>query len=223
MAFKNVSLLQKMLISAMVLGTFAIVGTTMVAFTFDQTKEQIKENHKQATLKSIHQLIPPVMHDNDLFTDIIRITDLKLLGSKEPVTIFRARRDNKPVAAILKVIAPDGYTGKIYILVAINYNGKLAGVRVVNHKETPGLGDAIEIEKSDWILQFNDRSLVNPTKKNWRVKRDGGHFDQLTGATITPRAIVKAVHKALLFYKQHRDELFIVKKPNTKSTKDTKK
>jgi len=202
-------LIKKMLVSAIVLGTFAIVGTAMVAFTFDQTKDQIAENQKQATLNSLHQLITPAKHDNDIFTDTINVTNLKLLGSKDPVIVFRARKNNKPVAAILTVIAPDGYTGKITLLVAINYDASLAGVRAVNHKETPGLGDAIEIEKSKWILQFNNKSLSNPTEKYWKVQRDGGQFDQLTGATITPRAIVKAVHKALLFYKQQRDKLFI--------------
>lgn len=214
-------LIKKMIISAVVLGLFAIVGTTMVAFTFDQTKEQIAENYRQATLKSIHQLVPPTKHDNDIFADTLSVTDLKLLGSKKAVTVFRARKNNKPVAAILTAIAPDGYSGKIKLLVAINYNGSLAGVRVVNHKETPGLGDAIEIEKSKWILQFDTRSLSNPNEKQWRVKRDGGQFDQLTGATITPRAIVKAVHKALLFYKLQRDKLFAPVIVNTPSKKES--
>lgn len=202
-------LIRKMLVSAVVLGVFAIVGTAMVSFTFENTKEQIAENQKQATLKSLHQLVPPNKHDNDLFTDTLEVSNLKLLGSKYPVTLYRARKNKKPVAAILTAVAPDGYTGKITLLVAINYNGNLAGVRVIKHKETPGLGDAIEIEKSNWITQFDTKSLTNPTKKQWKVKRDGGQFDQLTGATITPRAIVKAVHKALLFYKQQRDKLFI--------------
>ncbi len=223
MSSKRHPLMQKMIISAVVLGIFSVVGTTMVAFTFEQTKEKIQENHKQATLRSLHQLIPPSEHDNDIFTDIIQVTSPKLLGSKEPVTVFRARKNNKPVAAILTAVAPDGYTGKIVLLVAIKHNGSLAGVRVVNHKETPGLGDAIEIEKSSWITQFNNVSLTNPTTKNWKVKRDGGDFDQLTGATITPRAIVKAVHKALLFYKQQGDKLFVLKTPKPQTTREPTK
>ncbi len=223
MSSKRHPLMQKMIISAIVLGVFSVVGTAMVAFTYEQTKEKIKENHKLATLRSLHQLVPPTEHDNDIFTDIIQVTNLKLLGSKEPVTVFRARKNNKPVAAILTVVAPDGYTGKIFLLVAIKHNGSLAGVRVVNHKETPGLGDAIEIEKSSWITQFNNVSLTNPTTKDWKVKRDGGHFDQLTGATITPRAIVKAVHKALLFYKQQGDKLFILKTPEPQTTTKAEK
>lgn len=225
-ASKNIQLsplLKKMIISAIVLGLFAIGGTTMVAFTFEQTKNQIKENHRLAILRSLHQLVKPSEHDNDIFTDTIQVTNKKLLGSKYPVTVFRARKNGKPVAAILTATAPDGYTDKISILVAIKYNGELAGVRVVNHKETPGLGDAIDIEKSNWILQFNNKSLDTPGEKNWKVKRDGGKFDQLTGATITPRAIVKAVHKALLFYQQQGDKLFkneITKANTEKATKD---
>jgi len=216
-------LLQKMIISAVVLGLFSIAGTAMVAFTYEQTKDQIKENHRQAMLKSLHQLITPAEHDNEIFTDVIHVKNLKLLGSKKPITVFRARKKGKPVAAILTAVAPDGYTGKIFLLVAINYDGSLAGVRVINHKETPGLGDAIEIEKSNWITQFKNVSLTNPTEKNWKVKRDGGYFDQLTGATITPRAVVKAVHKALLFYKQQGDKLFVAKTPEPKATRHSKK
>jgi len=202
-------LIRKMIVSAVVLGVFSVVGTTMVAFTFETTKDKIKENQKQATLKSLHQLVTPAEHDNDIFTDTLQVTNQKLLGSKKPVTVFRARKNGKSIAAILTAIAPDGYTGKISLLVAIKHDGSLAGVRVISHKETPGLGDVIEIEKSNWITQFNNTSLIQPITKNWKVKRDGGHFDQLTGATITPRAIVKAVHKALLFYKQQGDKLFV--------------
>ena len=207
---KNLNpLLKKMIISAVVLGMFAVVGTTMVAVTFDQTKEKIAENHKQATLKSLHQLIPPSTHDNDIFNDTLQVTSLEFLGSKKPVMVYRARKNKQPIAAILTTIAPDGYTGEITLLVAIKYDASIAGVRVIKHKETPGLGDVIEIEKSNWILQFDNSSLTNPIEKQWKVKRDGGNFDQLTGATITPRAIVKAIHKALLFYKQQRDKLFV--------------
>ena len=105
-------------------------------------------------------------------------------------------------------MAPDGYSGNIHLLVAIKYDGTLAGVRVVNHKETPGLGDAVEAERSNWILGFTGKSLTNPGKKGWAVKRDGGQFDQFTGATITPRAVVKAVYKTLEYYQQHKTQLF---------------
>jgi electron transport complex protein RnfG len=112
------------------------------------------------------------------------------------------------VAAVLASIAPDGYAGTIKLLVGINYDGSIAGVRVVSHKETPGLGDAIEAERSDWILGFNGHSLREPGEERWKVKKDGGIFDQFSGATITPRAIVAAVHNTLSYYQNNREALF---------------
>ena len=202
------SLARHMTISAMLLGLFAIVGTAMVAMIHDATAERIAANHRAFLLKSLHILIPPEQHDNDLFTDVIKVTNKELLGSKKPVRVYRARHNEKPVAAIINSVAPDGYSGSIELLVAIRYDGTLAGVRVVKHKETPGLGDSIEASRSDWVLDFDDRSLTNPEKKGWAVKRDGGIFDQFTGATISPRAIVNAVYRSLLYFDTHKDELF---------------
>ena len=202
------NIVRNMLISALVLSLFSIVGTFFVSYTFDNTIDRITENKRLALLKAIHVLIPPNAHNNDIFTDIIYKTNTKLLGSKKPVNIYRARKDSKPVAVIINSVAPDGYNGNIDLLVAINYNGTLAGVRVVHHKETPGLGDAIEASRSDWITKFKTLSLSTPDKKGWAVKRDGGEFDQFTGATITPRAIVKAVYNTLRYYKKNRDSLY---------------
>ena len=202
------NIVRNMIISAIVLALFAAVGTFFVSYTYDNTIDRIKENKRLALLKAFHVLIPPTAHDNDVFTDIIKVQDKNLLGSKKPVNIYRARKDNKDIAVIINSVAPDGYNGKIELLVAINYNGTLAGIRVVHHKETPGLGDAIEENRSDWITKFKQLSLTNPDKKGWAVKRDGGEFDQFTGATITPRAIVKAVYNTLRYYKEHRDTLY---------------
>ena len=116
---------------------------------------------------------------------------------------------NQPVALAMEPVAPDGYGGAIKLLVAIAYDGSVLGVRVVNHQETPGLGDAIEIAKSKWVTEFNGRSLSNLDAKAWHVKKDGGTFDQFTGATITPRAVVKAVYHCLEYFKTNRDKLFI--------------
>ena len=113
-----------------------------------------------------------------------------------------------PVAVVLALIAPDGYGGPIKLLVGINADGSLAGVRVVNHHETPGLGDAIDTRRSNWILGFTGRSLGDPSPAQWAVRKDGGVFDQFTGATITPRAVVKAVKRALVYFEAHRDTLF---------------
>ena len=202
------SLARHMTISAVLLGLFAIIGTAMVAFIHDATAERIAANHRAFLLKSLHILVPPEQHDNDLFTDFITVTNKDLLGTDKPVRVYRARQDNQPIAAIINAVAPDGYSGSIELLVAIRYDGNLAGVRIVKHKETPGLGDAIEASKSDWILGFNNRSLTDPEKKGWAVKRDGGIFDQFTGATISPRAIVNAVYQSLLYFDTHKDELF---------------
>jgi len=209
-----------MSISAVVLAVFAITGTGVVAWTFGMTQHRIADNERQALLRQLHVLIAPSAHDNVLDQDVISVQDRALLGSKKPVQVFRARMKDKPVAAILTPTAPDGYNGAIKLLVAIRIDGTLAGVRIVNHRETPGLGDAIDTERSDWILGFNDKSLLNPTARGWRVKRDGGDFDQFTGATITPRAVVKAVHKTLQYYQQHKDQLFVT---NTSGSADEKK
>ena len=201
-------IIRNMIISAIILSLFAIAGTFFVSYTFDNTIDRINENRRLALLKSIHVLIPPSAHDNDIFTDIITVKNKSLLGSNKAINVYRARKNNKNIAVIINSIAPDGYSGNIELLVAINYDGELAGVRVSHHKETPGLGDAIEESRSDWITKFKNLSLNKPDKKGWAVKRDGGEFDQFTGATITPRAIVKAVHKTLLYYKTHRDKLY---------------
>lgn len=202
------SLVRHMAISAALLGLFAIIGTAMVAIIYGATEERIAANERAFLLKSLHTLVPPEQHDNDLFNDVIIVQDKELLGTTKPVRVYRARLDKQPVAAIINAVAPDGYSGSIELLIAIRYDGILAGVRVVKHKETPGLGDAIDASKSDWILDFNNRSLTNPEKKGWAVKRDGGIFDQFTGATISPRAVVNAVHRSLLYFDAHKDELF---------------
>lgn len=190
------------------LGMFAIIGTAILAITHEQTKERIAENERNVLLRNLHAVISPDSHDNELFADTIEVTDTKLLGTKKPVTVYRARLNGKPVAAVFAAIAPEGYNGNIKLLVAINMDGTLSGVRVIGHRETPGLGDYIEETRSDWITKFTGLSLRNPDKKGWRVKRDGGEFDQFTGATITPRAIVKAVYNCLRYFKQHQQDVF---------------
>ncbi len=155
--------IRNMLISAAILCLFAVIGTGLVSFTYQVTKPQIKENERQAILKNLHALISPDAHDNPIETDTIEVSD-RLLGSNKPVKIYRARKGKLPIAAIINSIAPDGYGGKIHLLVGIDHNGTLAGVRVISHHETPGLGDGIEAERSDWILGFAGRSLSNPTE-----------------------------------------------------------
>lgn len=194
--------------SAGLLGAFALVSAAIIALTHELTAERIEANERAAELAKLHSILPPDAYDNDLVQDSIRVTSAQQLGTNEPLTIYRARADGQPVAAILTVVAPDGYNGPIRLLVGVRYNGGVAGVRVVEHQETPGLGDGIEASQSDWLDQFRDRNLGDPPRAGWRVRQDGGGFDALTGATVTSRAVVGAIRRALAYFKTHREQLF---------------
>lgn len=199
---------RQIIITTIILLMFAIIGTTLVALTYDRTRDQIAANERATLLRKLHRLIAPEQHDNVLLEDTLEVRDPTLLGTDAPVTVYRARKDGRPVSLVIETIAPDGYSGSIRLLVGINTDGTLSGVRVVSHRETPGLGDAIDETRSDWIHVFDGKSLHNPEPAGWAVKKDGGTFDQLTGATITPRAVVKATRNALLYYRQHQEMLF---------------
>jgi electron transport complex protein RnfG len=199
---------RQIIITTIILLLFALIGTAMVAYTFDSTREQISANERATLLRKLHRLIPPEQYDNILLEDSVPVMNEALLGTDRPVMVYRARKAGRPVALVIAVVAPDGYSGSIRLLVGINVDSTLSGVRVVAHRETPGLGDAIDEARSDWIHIFDGKSLDNPAPEQWRVRKDGGSFDQLTGATITPRAVVKAVRQALLYYRQHQEELF---------------
>ena len=197
-----------MAIAAVVLGGFAMIGAGLVGLTYDTTKARIAANERAFLLRTLHELIPADSHDNDMFSDTVDVTSKTLLGSASPLPVYRARAGGWPVAAVMTSIAPDGYSGAIKLLVAVNYDGEVAGVRVLAHKETPGLGDGIDADRSDWIRGFAGRSLGSPQAQGWAVKKDGGVFDQFTGATITPRAVVKAIHRTLKYFDQHKAEIF---------------
>jgi electron transport complex protein RnfG len=199
---------RQIIITTIILLLFAAAGTTLVAYTFEKTRDQIAANERATLLRKLHRLIPADQHDNVLLEDTITVRDEALLGSTEPVTVYRARSNGEPVALVIAAIAPDGYSGSIKLLVGINVDGTLSGVRVIAHRETPGLGDAIDETRSDWIYIFDGKSLQAPDVSRWAVKKDGGDFDQLTGATITPRAVVKAARNALLYYRDHQEALF---------------
>lgn len=201
-------ILRNMTIAAVVLSGFSLIGTAIVAYTEYGTKARIEHSARETLKERIHQLVPANRFDNDITTDTTKARDAALLGTEQPIQVYRARQAGKPVAVLLTPVAPDGYSGNIELLVAIWHDGSLAGVRVLAHKETPGLGDYIDEHHGDWIFGFNGRSLQNPDQSQWKVKKDGGQFDYITGATITPRAVVKAVKNSLLYYQQHRDELF---------------
>ena len=199
---------RQILLSGAFLWLFAVVGTTLVALTEFSTAEAIAANEREVLLRNLHALLPPADFDNDIASDTLALAPSPLLGTEARSTAYRARLAGEPVAAVLNSIAPDGYSGRIHLLVGIYVDGTLAGVRVVKHAETPGLGDGIETAKSPWIRSFDSKSLSNPDTPGWRVRRDGGEFDQLTGATITPRAIVAAVRNTLLYYRDNADIIF---------------
>lgn len=201
------------LVGAALLAVFAAVGTLMVTSTERGTRARIAENEREFLLRTLDVLVDPSRYDNDLLADTRTVVAPAALGTPEPVTVYRARRAGEPVALVLTAVAPDGYTGPIRLLVAINTDGSLSGVRVLTHRETPGLGDGIEASRSDWIHSFTGRSLENPPRDGWAVQRDGGEFDQLTGATITPRAVVAAVRRALEYYEAEQAMLFDAGEP----------
>lgn len=187
---------------------FAVIGTAMLAITYQLTHEPIARSEEKEKLKLVTQIASAETYDNDIIKDTAELAADKLLGNDDTTVAYIGRLKGQPSIAVMQVIAPDGYSGKISLIIAIHSDGKIGGVRVISHKETPGLGDYIEIARNKWITVFNGSSLDNPKDADWKVKKDGGQFDYMAGATITPRAVVKAVHKALQYYAQHRDELF---------------
>lgn len=193
--------------TAIVLMFFGILGSVLVGLIHQATAEQVAENQRLAVLASLNQLLPAYRYDNDLIASQILLPADARLGQIEPSVTYIARKQNAVTAVVFSVIAPNGYSGAIKLLVCINADGTVNGVRVVSHKETPGLGDWIETARSNWIFGFIGKSLEHPDVKGWQVKRDGGEFDQFTGATITPRAVVKAVHQCLLYFDRNRKTL----------------
>lgn len=191
----------------LLLAGFAIAGTLLLAGVHSLTAKQIAEGERLGLLKRINTLVEASRYDNNPLEDKISLPPAEL-NSSEPVLVYRLRKQNQPVAAIFTTTTPEGYSGNIRLVVGVNADQTLAGVRILTHKETPGLGDWIEVEKSDWILSFAGKSLQNPKDTGWSVKKDGGEFDQFTGATITPRAVVAAVKQVLVWSGQHTDILY---------------
>ena len=204
---------KQILFTGILLMLFGVIGSGLVSTTYVSTLDKIADNERKAMLRSLNQILPSSEYDNDLIHDSLEIDADPLLGLKNKSTIYLARKKGKVTTVIFSPVAPDGYSGIIKLLVGIHSDGRVAGVRVVSHKETPGLGDYIETARSDWVLSFNDKTIQNPSSANWKVKRDGGVFDQFTGATITPRAVVKAVHQSLIYFERNKTRL--LGKPQT--------
>lgn len=196
--------------NAIGLGIFALVTAGIVAAAHSLTADRIAYNIRMAQAKALNEIVPIGTYDNDLLADSLSLEDFdtSLLGPiKDSDAIYFARIDNTITTVLIPTVAADGYTQEIRILVGIKTDGSLSGVRVTEHRETPGLGDKIDLKKSPWVLGFVGKSLSNPQESQWTVKKDGGDFDQFTGATITPRAVVKAVKRAQLFFNKYQDAL----------------
>lgn len=195
--------------TALALVVFAMLGAGLLSGTYTLTRDTISETERQARLKLIAQTLPAGSFDNDLVAASIDLEPDPLLGLRQPGVAHIARKAGRPVAVVLEAVAPDGYAGEIRLLVGVMADGRVSGVRVTKHRETPGLGDYVEIAKSDWIRVFEGRSLTDPDAKGWAVRKDGGSFDYMAGATITPRAVIKAVRHALEYFTAHRQDLLI--------------
>jgi electron transport complex protein RnfG len=190
--------------TGVVLFVFALVATAMLAFTHDRTEPTIMRSQQAEKLALINQVLPATLYDNDLLASHQRLPADRLLGTRQSSSIWVARRAGKATAVVLEAIAPDGYSGNIALLIGIDAAGGVTGVRVTAHRETPGLGDYVERSKSAWVEQFKGKSATNPPPRRWKVAKDGGAFDARAGATITPRAVVKAVKSALDYFDKHR-------------------
>lgn len=188
------------------LGLAALLATALLAGTYFLTRDRIVAAEHQAQMQALEVVLPADRYDNDLLEDAVRVQAPAWLGS-EATTVYRARRDGEASALVFEAVAPDGYGGPIRLLLAVDADGVVLGVRVTAHRETPGLGDDIEAGRSDWITRFRGRALGDPPDAGWAVRRDGGEFDQFAGATVTPRAVVRAVHRALQFVARHGDEI----------------
>lgn len=194
--------------NALLLAGFAIVCTGAIALISVLTRPIILEQEQIALQNNINELIKPDRYDNNIINTCFTVVDSELLGDEIPKQVFIATKYNKPVAALIQSSTFKGYSGEIKLLVGIYTDGTIAGVRINSHTETPGLGDKIQTNKSDWILSFDGKKYQESTEDKWEVKKDGGSFDAFTGATITPRSVVHAVRDALIYFEKNKTQLF---------------
>lgn len=194
--------------SGVTLAAIATVCTALVAGTWQLTRDRIEENRREFLERSLTPALAGLFFDSGVTESMITIPPPHELPGSGPALIYRVYADETPVAALFVVTARDGYAGPIRLLIGITMNGEITGVRVLEHRETPGLGDRVEIEKTDWVLQFDGRSLGNPAAERWAIKEDEGDFDQLSGASVTPRAIVKAIKATLAYFEANKVAIF---------------
>ena len=199
--------------------TLAAIGAVcaaLVAITYSLTSERIAANEQAWLEKSLEPALAGLTFEGSVSESMLVVRAPHDLPGPDDVIIYRVYADDLPVAALFAVTARDGYAGAIRVLVGIKFDGSITGIRILEHRETPGLGDKIVSSRSDWVFQFDGRSLGDPGLEEWAIKRDGGEFDQLTGASVTPRAVIKVTKETLIYFAVHRDEIF-----STPTTEDT--
>lgn len=194
--------------SGMILGGLAAICTALVAVTHAITAPRIAANQQAYLEQSLQPVLAGLSYDGNLSESTRIVSPPHELPGNDAVPIYRVYADGAPIAALFVVNARDGFSGPIRLLVGIHVSGTITGVRVLDHRETPGLGDLIETGKSDWIKQFENKSLQAPPSALWAIQRDGGEYDQLTGASITPRAVIKAIKQTLVFFESHTEFVF---------------
>ncbi|PMK12293.1 electron transport complex subunit RsxG [Vibrio splendidus] len=192
--------------NGLVLAIFACASTGLVAVTHYLTKDQIKQQEQAQLLSVLNQVIPHNLHDNELFS-ACTLVEAEDLGTEQAMPAYVATLNGEPSAIAIEAIAPDGYNGAIKVIVGMKIDGTILGTRVLSHRETPGLGDKIDLRVTDWILSFSGKQVTESNLDRWKVRKDGGDFDQFTGATITPRAVVKSVKQAVQYVNQNNQAL----------------
>tara|TARA_R110000868_G_scaffold65085_3_gene195153 strand:+ start:1813 stop:2490 length:678 start_codon:yes stop_codon:yes gene_type:complete len=209
--------------NGLILSAFAMVTSGLIGFTYFGTQEQIAHQQQQKLQGILNAIIEPSSYTNAIANNCALMSSAEYLGTKEPQHIYRALNNGQPTAVAIETTAPDGYSGKIQLVVGLTQdvdgNVVISGVRVLDHKETPGLGDKIDLRVSDWVLSFAGKVVNTDSIRRFAVKKDGGNFDQFTGATISPRAVVNAVKRSALYYQQHKDDIFAA--PNACSLNTT--
>ncbi len=199
---------QEVIKNGLLLGLFALLCTALVAGVNYGTKDKIQFQEQQQLIRTLAQIVPEDSYDNQLYKQCIRLSAPEALGTDEVLSAYVATKAGKAIAIAMEAIAPDGYNGQIKLIMGISASGKVLGVRTLSHQETPGLGDKIDLRKSDWVTHFKGKHYQGDDDPRWKVKKDGGEFDQFTGATITPRAYVRAISRTLKYFKRNKQALF---------------
>ncbi len=194
--------------SGLTLATIGAICAALVSTTYLQTRDRIAANEKAWLEQSLEPALAGLFFEGGISESILIIPAPHELPGPDDVVVYRVYSQDEPVAALFAVTARDGYAGPIRILVGVQYDGTVTGIRILKHRETPGLGDKIVSTRSDWVFQFDGLSLGNPELERWALKRDGGQFDQLSGASVTPRAVIKATRETLIYFAARRDDIF---------------